>query len=337
MSRYVRQTVLREIGAVGQARLAEAKVTIVGCGALGTAAGEILARAGVGRLQLIDRDLVELSNLQRQLLYTEQDAEQALPKAEAMRVHLSLINSSIEVTAVTADLNYRNARQLLSGSDILLDATDNYLARLLINDVALALSIPWVYGGALGTTGMVMPIIPGRTPCFRCLVPNLPPLGQLDTCDLVGVLGSVPVMVAAQQAAHAMHLLIDPDSLVTMLLELDPWRGQWRQLSLPPAPDCPACQGGQLDFLEGAHGREAIALCGRDSVQVWPTDSAEVDLTRVSERLSSLGEVDQTRFTLHFKPQDSPVQITLFPDGRAVVKGTDVPEHALAIYSRYFG
>jgi molybdopterin/thiamine biosynthesis adenylyltransferase len=337
MTRYARQVVLPEIGVRGQAKLAQAQVTVIGCGALGTAAGEILARAGVGRLRLIDRDVVELSNLQRQLLYTEQDAAQGLPKAEAMRTHLLQINSSIEVTAITADLNYRNARDLLSESDILLDATDNFLVRLLINDVALELSIPWVYGGALGTIGMVMPVVPGRTPCFRCLVTDLPPLGQLDTCDLVGVLGSVTVMVAAQQAAHVLHLLVEGESLATGLLEFDPWHGQCRRLNLPADPNCPACQQGRREFLQGAHAREAIALCGRDAVQVWPTQTSQVDLAALAERLSALGKTHFNRFTLRFQPQDSLLQITVFRDGRAVIKGIDVPEQALAIYSRYLG
>lgn len=338
MERYARQVVLPEIGSAGQARLRQTKVAIVGCGALGSAAGEILARAGVGQITLIDRDLVELTNLQRQVLYTEADVGQQLPKAEAMRRHLTEINSSISVTAITADLNYRNARELLAGADLLLDGTDNYLARLLLNDVALELLIPWIYGGALGTTGMVMPIIPGRTPCFRCLVPELPAVGQVDTCDLVGVLGGVTVTVGAVQATEAIHLLVHPESVPLQLLEFNLWSGIWRNLTLPIASDCPACQLGRRDYLQGSHGREATALCGRNMVQVWPADAAPPDFAVLSKKLSRLGgELEQTRFTLRFMPPHSDQVITLFADGRAMIRGTDDPNQALSIYSRYFG
>lgn len=337
MDRYARQTVLPEIGPVGQAKLLQSTAAVIGCGALGSVSGEILARAGVGHLVLIDRDLVELTNLQRQLLYTERDAEQGLPKAEAMRRHLLEINSEVRITAHTADLNYRNARDLLAGADVLIDGTDNYLARLLVNDLALELEIPWVYGGALGTTGMVMPIIPGRTPCFRCLVPELPAAGQLDTCDLVGVLGGVTAAVASCQATQAMHLLVDPKSVPLQLVEFNLWAGTWRELALPADPTCPACRLGNRDFMQGRHGREAIALCGRDMVQVWPSDAPPPDFAAISRRLAGLGDVEQTRFTLRFSPAHSGQSLTLFADGRALIRGTNDPNLALSIYSRYLG
>ncbi len=337
MDRYARQTVLPELGPVRQAKLRQSTAVVIGCGALGSVSGEILARAGLGNLILIDRDLVELTNLQRQMLYTERDVEQRLPKAEAMRRHLLEINSEIQVTAVTADLNYRNAPELLAGADVLLDGTDNYLARLLINDVALELEIPWVYGGALGTTGMVMPIIPGRTPCFRCMVPELPAAGQLDTCDLVGVLGGVTAAVASFQATQAIHLLVDAATVPLPLVEFNLWTGAWRELALPADPACPACRLGNRDFLQGRHGREAIALCGRDMVQVWPSDGSAPDFAALSRRLAGLGDVEQTRFTLRFSPAHSEQSITLFGDGRALIKGTNDPNLALSIYTRYLG
>lgn len=335
--RYARQMVLPEIGPAGQERLAKAKVAIIGCGALGSAAGEILARAGVGHLVLIDRDVVELSNLQRQLLYTEADASLALPKAEAMEQHLREINSSIQVTPWTVDLNYRNAIQLLAGAQLLIDATDNYLARLLINDAALELGVPWVYGGALGTVGMAMPIIPGKTPCFRCLVPELPAAGQLDTCDLVGVLGGVTVAVAAIQASLALRMLVNSDNVSTDLIEFNLWTCSFRQLAIPEDPECPACKLGRRDYLQGSHSREAAVMCGRDTVQVWPLNDKAPDFASLGEKLTTLGVVQRSRYTLRFLPANSDFEITLFADGRAMIKGTFDPNQALSVYARYFG
>jgi adenylyltransferase/sulfurtransferase len=328
---------LPQIGAAGQASLQKATVAIVGCGGLGSAAGEILARAGVGKLILIDRDVVELNNLQRQLLYTEADAQAAIPKAEAMKKHLAEINQLVQVSAHVLDLNYRNAIGLLQDADVIVDGTDNYLARLLLNDVALTADIPWVYGGAIGVTGMVMPVIPGKTPCFRCLLPDMPEAGQVDSCDLVGVLGSVTVGVAALQASTAIRLLLEGRELPGTLLEIDVWNGAFRQLDIPRDPDCPACVHGQRQFLQGVHSREAVALCGRDTAQVWPAEPVAVDFARLGKKLASLGRVEHNRFTLRFFPQEGDLEITLFGDGRAMIKGTTDSNRALSVYSRYFG
>ncbi len=336
--RYARQVVLPEIGESGQRKLSLATVAIVGAGALGSVAAEILIRAGIGQLSIFDRDLLELSNLQRQFLYTEGDVQAGLPKAQALANHLKQINRIVTVSAQVVDINHRNATALLRGHDLIIDATDNFLVRMLINDVALEQGIPWVYGGALGMTGMVLPIMPDKSACFRCMVPEMPAAGSMDTCDLVGVLGSVTAIVAANQAAEAIKLIVNPEAVRQDLLEFNIWTGKFRTLPLPKDPDCPACGAGSREFLEGRYSREAASLCGRNAVQVQPSEQAFPDFDQLVKRLETAGSAKVNRFTLKFYPTELPdVEFTIFTDGRALIKGTDDVNHALSLYARYMG
>lgn len=336
--RYARQIVLPEIGESGQQKMSTARVAIVGAGALGSAAAEILTRAGVGNISIFDRDLLELSNLQRQFLYTEADVQAGLPKAQALANHLRQINTSVAVTSQVVDVNFRNAMGLLRGHDLILDATDNYLVRLLINDVALDADIPWVYGGALGMTGMVLPIVPGRSPCFRCMVSDIPAVGSVDTCDLVGVLGSVTAIVAAMQSTEAIKLIVSPQVVRKDLIEFNIWTGRFRTMPVPRDPECPACGLGYREFLRGRYGQEAVSLCGRNSVQVLPSQGGFVGFEQLTHKLQRQGEIRFNRFTMRFRPTALPqVELTVFPDGRAIIKGTEDINYALSLYARYLG
>jgi len=332
--RYSRQKALHFIGEAGQEKLKNARVGIMGCGALGTVAAELLARAGVGYLRIIDRDVVELSNLQRQTLFTENDAEQRLPKAVAAKQKLMEINSVIEVDAVVSDYTYFNALEQIATLDAVVDATDNYLARLTLNDACLDLGIPWVYGGAIGTVGMTMNVSSGG-PCFRCVVSDLPALGVGDSCDISGVLGSVTTIVAAIQVAEIIKLLVDPKKLRADILELDMLTGVFRTLPLLPDPDCPACVNGRRDFLKAEAHQDAIVVCGRESVllrQIVP----DIDLAAVAERLSAKGlAVRYNRFRLQL--QYGNIEVILYADGRAQVNGVNDIVQAKRYYHEILG
>jgi len=338
LSRYARQALYPGIGAEGQAALARARVAIVGLGALGAAGADILARAGVGHLRIIDRDVLELSNLQRQVLYSEQDLADGLPKAEAARRRLSAINSSIKIEAELADLRPENARRLLRDVDVVLDGTDNFPTRLLINDLCLAQGIPWVYAGVIGASVHSFPILPGDGPCFRCYLGEAPPPGSVDTCDTAGVIGPAVLMAVGLATGELLKLLVgDRENLCRKLQIIELWPRQMRALGLSTDPDCPACQG-RYEYLEGSAGGTSIALCGRDALQLSPATEASLDLDALSTRLKPLGQVEGNRFLLRFRPADWPEgELTLFRDGRAIVKGTTDESRARSLYARYLG
>ncbi|MBM4430116.1 MAG: thiazole biosynthesis adenylyltransferase ThiF, partial [Chloroflexi bacterium] len=258
LARYARQTILAEVGQAGQHKIACSAAAVVGCGALGTHIANHLVRAGVGRVRIIDRDFVELSNLQRQVLYDEEDAERGLPKAVAAAAGLRRINSTVQVEEVVADVNPDNAEKLLRDVQVVLDGTDNFETRFLINDVCLKLNVPWIYGGAIATYGMVMPIVPHVTPCFRCFVADMPPPGSAPTCDTVGVLGTVPAVIAAMQATEALKLLSGNEAKLNKdLVFVDLWAGQAQHLDLAKSDSpCPACDLGQYDFLAAREGQD---------------------------------------------------------------------------------
>ncbi|PDO09519.1 MAG: thiamine biosynthesis protein ThiF [Candidatus Reconcilbacillus cellulovorans] len=339
-SRYSRQTLFAPIGEEGQTKLARARVAVVGVGALGTVAAELLVRAGVGYVRLIDRDVVEPSNLQRQSLYDETDAAESVPKAVAAARKLQAINTAVEIDAHVADLHPYNAETLLSDVDLIVDGTDNFPVRFLINDVAVKHRIAWIYGGAVRSHGVVMPIVPGETPCLRCLFDRPPEDGTAETCDTVGVIGPITHLIASLEAAEALKWLVgDRKNLSRSMTTVDVWHNRFAAVDVSRSrkPDCPACGAGRFEFLDAAAAEDTVeTLCGRDAVQIVPVRPRSPDLSLLENRLSRLGTVERTPYLLKFRPDPSRT-IMLFPDGRAIVQGTDDPTAAKTLYARYVG
>jgi adenylyltransferase/sulfurtransferase len=360
LARYHRQMLLPGFGADGQRRLLGATALILGCGALGTVAADLLARAGVGRLRIVDRDFIELSNLQRQVLFDERDVADGIPKAEAARRKIAGINSQVEVTAIVDDVNHGNIERFAAGADIMVDGLDNFETRYLANDCAVKHGIPYVYGGAVGTAGMAYAILPHTrsgaswwetgaagnraTPCLRCLFEQAPPPGESATCDTAGVLGSAVSIVAAFQAAEALKILSgNLERVCPTMLNVDLWANTALHLKVARARDdgdCPCCKHGNFEFLDGKAGTSATALCGRDAVQLRHRQHrGELDLAEIAGRLRRHGAVSVNEYLLRADLRDTGqhYQLTLFADGRAIVKGTDDPGFARSIYARYVG
>lgn len=330
--RYSRQILFAGIGAQGQQNLLDARVTIVGCGALGSWQAGALARAGIGFLRIIDRDYVELSNLQRQWLFDECDAEQALPKAVAAARKLALINSGIRVEPMVADVTALNVEECLGGSDLILDGADNFETRYLINDFAVMNGLPWIYGAAVGSYGIAMPVVPGKTACLRCIYPD-PPSGVQPTCETAGVLGSITALIASLQVAETMKILCgaDPSRTITTV---DVWTGDIRQVTQPgPIANCPACGLRDFTYLNGQR-RAPVSLCGHNAVQIHER-SRPLELRDLAARLAPLGPVRANEFALRFEVP--PYLLTVFPDGRAIIKGTTDTGVARSVYARYIG
>jgi len=359
LARYQRQVLLADIGEAGQRRLLDSTAMLLGCGALGSVAADMLARAGVGHLVIVDRDFVELSNLQRQVLFDEQDVADAIPKAIAAKRKLARINSQLTVTAIVDDINHTNIERFAKDADILVDGLDNFETRYLGNDFAVKNAVPYVYGAAVGTSGMAFPVMPhgdGRaawersengnlaTPCLRCLFEEMPPQGSSPTCDTIGVLGSVVGIVANFQVAECLKILTGHFNRVNRTLqELDPWSNLFLQHNVSNAYEkgnCPCCKQRRFDYLDGNAGSSAAQLCGRNAVQLRQRQhGGGVELEAVAARLRSLGAVSVNEFMLQaqFSDSDREYEITLFPDGRAIVKGTDEPAIARSLFSRYVG
>lgn len=334
--RYSRQTRFAPLGPEGQARLAAARVAILGCGALGSASAMALTRAGVGFLRLIDRDVPEPSNLPRQVLFTEADVAAGLPKAAAAAEQLRRINSTILIEPVVADLTAANAVRLLAGVDVIVDGSDNLEARYLLNEVACREAIPWVHGGAIGAEGRVLSVIPGQTACIRCLVPDPPPPGSLPTCDTAGIIGPAALVVGAVQAAEAIKLVAGAaEATAGRLLACDLWSSQWRMIDLAPLAraGCPTCRGGDFPWLEGRQGGGATAICGREAVQVAAA-TGTVDLAAVATRLVGVAEVTANAWMLRAEVEPG-IRLSVFADGRAIVDGTRDPVRGRAIVARY--
>jgi adenylyltransferase/sulfurtransferase len=331
--RYSRQILFPGIQAEGQERLLSAHAVIAGCGALGTFHAAALARAGVGKLTIVDRDYVEPSNLQRQWLFTESDAAEALPKAVAAAHRLAEINQDVRVHAVVADLTGANAAGILGGTDIILDGTDNFETRYLINDFAVCHGIPWIYGAAVASYGLSMPVIPGSTACLRCIYPAAPS-GAQPTCETAGVLNSITAAIAAIQVADALKILCGHGNTVgRRITRIDVWEGTVRQVQQPePDPECPACGRSGFEFLKSER-RAPVSLCGRNAVQIH--DPRRLDLAELKARLEKLGEVRANQYALRFFP--APYELTIFPDGRAIVKGTSDLGVARSLYAKYVG
>jgi molybdopterin/thiamine biosynthesis adenylyltransferase len=336
--RYSRQRLFPAIGDAGQQRLGAAHVALVGCGATGAASAGLLARAGVGRLTIIDRDFVEPSNLQRQMLFTEEDAREALPKAEAARRRLAAINAEISVNAHIADLTPDNARELLLGADLILDATDNFETRYLLNDLSVESGTPWIYAAAIGSYAATMNILPApmenRTACLACIFPE-PPGGTVETCDTAGILNTAVNLAASLQTTEAIKLLIgQPGAMRRTLLSMDLWTGEHSEVaSGKPRATCNVCGKREFRHLQG-EGRPHITMCGRNSVQIHE-HHRPVDFATLAERLTPLGDVRWNSMMLRFGYQT--YTLTVFADGRTVVQGTSEVPRARALYARFIG
>jgi len=332
--KYSRQILFQPIGGEGQEKLAAAQVVIVGCGALGTAQANALVRAGVGRLRIIDRDYVEESNLHRQSLFDEADAAESLPKAVAAERKLKRINSEVHVEGLVADLDSRNIEELVAGFQVMLDATDNYETRYLLNDVALALGIPWIYGAVVASYATTLTILPGRTPCLACVFPR-PPQGLHETCDTVGVISPAVAWAAAVQVTEALKILLGREAdLHHSLLGYDLWKNHFQSIKPARDPQCRACAARDFVYLRGA-GPTRISMCGRDSVQIHQSEARGLDLQALKTRLEQFGPVRANEFLL--KCFLDPYELTIFPDGRAIIKGTQDPAVARSLYAKYIG
>jgi molybdopterin-synthase adenylyltransferase len=332
LERYSRQIRFSGIGEAGQQRLLDARVAVVGCGALGSFQAGALARAGVGFLRIIDRDYVELSNLQRQWLFDQCDVEQGLPKAIAAARKLAAINSDIEVEPAVADLTPSNVDDLLGDVSLILDGTDNFETRYLINDYAVSRGLPWIYGAAVGSYGITMPVMPGTTACLRCIYPE-PPGGAQPTCETAGVLGPITALIASLQVSEALKVLCGVP-VSRKISTVDVWSGEIRQVAQPPPDErCPACGRREFPYLNGER-RSPVSLCGRNAVQIHER-SRPLDLADLAERLAPLGVVRANEFALRF--EIPPYLLTIFPDGRAIVKGTTDVGVARSLYARYVG
>lgn len=338
LARYARQAASPRIGEEGQRRLAEALAVVVGAGATGGVAASVLARAGVGRLRVIDRDIVEESNLQRQVLFDDEDAREAAPKAKAAEAHLRAANPDIEVEGVIADLTPRNAERLLAGAACIVDGTDNFETRLLVNDVALALRVPWVYAGVVATYGHTMTIVPGRTACFRCYLPELPGAGAVETCESAGVLAAAVHALGGLAACEALKVLVGrADEVDGALLTIDAWTRDFRRMVVPRDPECRACAKGELDFLRGGACPDAVPLCGRESVHVRGVSTAPLDLAALADRLRASGDGAVVAGPHAVRFRAAGLDATIFPDGRAIVKGTGDAARARSFYARFVG
>ncbi len=336
LDRYARQTVLPAIGKEGQERLAASRVTVLGCGATGTVIANHLARAGVGRLRIVDRDLVEITNLQRQLLYDERDVREGIPKAVAASERLRAVNSEIEIEGVVADVHAGNLFELIGEAELVMDGTDNWETRYLLNDARVREGKPWVYCGAVATYGMTQLIRPGESACLRCLFPEPPPAGTSATCDTAGVLGPAVSVAASLAATEGMKYLVgDTEALAAGLIHVDVWELSWHVFKMARKADCPCCVRREFPYLEVAATSHATSLCGRNAVQITVTRPVKLDLKALAERLRGVGEVSVNPFLL--KLQAGEHRITVFPDARAIVEGTTDEGVARSVYARYVG
>ncbi len=371
MNRYHRQMILPDIGMRGQRAIHDAHVCIAGCGALGCCSAELLARAGVGKITLIDRDVVEETNLQRQILFTESDATNAIPKAEAAKVRLAKINSETTIEAHVEDLDASNITHLLGSADVLVDGLDNFQSRYLLNDFAVHEGRAYLYGGAVGATGLAMPILPhpearaqannavarwtnsDSTPCLRCLFPEPPSPGSTPTCDTAGVLAPIVMIIASYQVTEAIKILTGNfEQLDRSLLSINLWSNVTHRTNTSNARNetsCPCCALGHFDFLNRQREQVASSFCGRQAVQIWPTQgpvsevAVDVDLDVLLSQLAPHGDFRTNGHLIHgcFKEErgetDDPIQLLLFANGRAVIGGTSQPARARTVYARYVG
>jgi adenylyltransferase/sulfurtransferase len=333
--RYSRQVMFHGIGEDGQQKLGRSSVVIIGCGALGCNIANLLVRAGVGKVRIVDRDFIEYHNLQRQTLFDENDVKNQLPKAIAAQKHLRDINSLVEIEAIVADVNFSNVEKFCSGMDVILDGLDNLGTRYLINDVSLKLNVPYIYGGVISSFGMTMSIIPGVSPCFRCVFPNSPPPRTMPTCETDGVLGTAISALSALEATEAIKILVGSDSINRDLITMDVWDISFERFPVVKNEDCPTC-GGRYEFLEDKVSVINTSLCGQSrAVQVVDTNSKGISLETLAHRLTGVQNVTRNEYMLKFDADD--YSITVFPDGRAIIKNTLDESAAEQLYRKYIG
>jgi adenylyltransferase/sulfurtransferase len=337
--RYSRQRLFAPIGEAGQARLQEARAVVIGCGALGAMQAETLARAGLGHLTLVDRDFVEESNLQRQIMFEESDARERLPKAVAAARRIHRVNSDVQAEAIVADVNFENIEEIIADADLVLDGTDNFETRYLINDACVKAGTPWIYGAAVGAYGLTMTVIPGRTPCLRCVLEMMPDPGAGPTCDTAGVILPIIAVIASIQSTEAIKLLTGQrDRLHGSLVRVDVWDFQVNRLQLSnydEREDCPACGKREFEFLKGAGRQVTTTLCGRNAVQIGRSGASRLDFAQLAERLKGAGDVAYNDFLLRFRVDG--YDITVFRDARSIIRGTQDPAIARGLYARYIG
>lgn len=339
LDRYSRQIRFAAIGEAGQRRLAASRALVCGCGALGSVLANTLARSGVGSLRIVDRDFVETSNLQRQVLFDEDDVAAHLPKAVAAANKLRRINSEIEIEPIVSDVDHTNLPGLLENVDVIVDGTDNFETRFLLNDASVKFGLPWVYGGCIGAGGQTMTILPGETPCLRCLIQEAPPPGATETCDTAGILSPIINVIASIQAMEALKILSGHrESIQRSLLVFDLWEN--RVLPMKAAPlrdsgDCPTCGRRDFPWLSGERGTHTAVLCGRNAVQLARPGGSPLSLEALAEKLAAVGRVTRNPFLLRLAVDD--YLLTVFPDGRAIIGGTDDIATARTLYARYIG
>jgi len=337
LDRYHRQYLLPQIGKEGQEQLTRSRAVVLGCGALGTHLASHLARAGVGFIRIVDRDFVELNNLQRQILFDEEDVRQNLPKAEAAKQKLERVNSAITIEAHVADVNYTNVETLINKVDLVVDGMDNFETRFLINDACVKQNIPWIYGGCIGTQGISMTILPGKTPCLRCVFESAPPPELSPTCDTAGVLGPAVAIIAALQATEALKYLSgNLEALDPNLFSFDTWTRHAQTLrveGMRDKVDCPTCKHGQYDYLSGEKGSRGTSLCGRNAVQITREGGDPLDFELLADRLRPAAEVSYNKFLMKVRVDEH--ELTIFKDGRAIIQGTHDIQAAKSLYAKY--
>ena len=336
MNRYSRQVLFSPIGESGQKKIGASSVVLIGCGALGTVCAEMLARAGVGRLRLVDRDFVEKNNLQRQSLFDEEHARNTLPKAIAAKEALEKINTDIQLEAIIQDVTWENIEDLCKENQVIVDGTDNFETRFLINDVAFKNNIPWIYGACVGSYGVALTFQPALTLCFQCLFDRSPEAGKMATCDTTGIVSPVVHGVAAYQVAQTLKILVG-EKLESRLLQLDAWKNSWRTIGVSQArnPNCSCCAELKFRYLKGREKSHLTQLCGRNAVQVSPRRKTDINFRVLSQRLGKSTKVKFNDYIMRI--QINGLEITLFSDGRSIIKGTEDFTEARAVYAKYIG
>ncbi len=339
LDRYSRQILFDGIGEAGQRRLGDARVAIIGCGALGTVIANNLARAGVGHLTVVDRDFVEESNLQRQILFDEEDVRNSTPKAVAAEKKLRQINSQIEVKGVVMDVNYANIEDLIRGATLVMDGADNFETRFLVNDACVKHGIPWIYGACVGSYGLSMVILPRETPCLRCIFETAPPPGMSPTCDTSGVIAPIVNIIASFQCMEAIKLLTGAkDKLNRHLLSMDVWDDRFERFKITgrrELADCPCCVHDRYEYLTAEGASQTTTLCGRNSVQISFPKGQKINFNEVSGRLANVGRVTSNPFLIRCAVES--YEVTIFKDGRAIIEGTKDPAVAKTVYAKYVG
>jgi len=330
--RYSRQTLLKYIEKKGQKILNESYVVVIGCGALGNTIANNLVRSGIGHIKIVDRDIVELNNLQRQNLFNEEDIGN--PKAFITAKKLKKINSEVTIDYLVDDVNHRNIEEIIKNTNIVLDGTDNMLVRFLINDACIKHRIPWIYGGAIETFGMTMNIIPGKTPCFRCIIQDLPETGLLPTCDTVGVLNSIPTIIASIESTEAIKILLKKMSNENLIM-YDVWNHNFQKIFVKKKESCECCDKHNFEFLNAEKGVTMISLCGRGAIQITPVKQMKISFKELENKLDKLGDVERREMILRFKIPNH--ELNIFKNGRAIIIGTNDLKTAKSLYAKYIG